>query len=425
MHTSKAHLLLTLLLLVGSALAGDKDPPTEGLAWFHRLHKKASVSLASEDTVLVRKKRDLIAYALSSGEPRWRGELLTGGVELELSGDLILERMGARGLGVRDLHQGTKVDLQQQVGGFAAGEGRFFLRSLEQVEARDIKGELLWTFPKPGRKLPAKLGYLLRAKQTPHGLLVGGKRLLICLNSKGKPRWEFGLREPEEIQELFVDEGGLIVRSATHLHFVDLKRGKRRARVSLGEGAKEIRPGDLFALPAKRNRTLVLRRRQGKDAASFAFYDFKGNLRAEAGGLRDGCRGGPGFQVVIQQEQGYRVQSPAGKRLFEGEGQLVPSAAARESCIRHSTSEGGTLLERLEPKRGKVEAKQTLEGEWRLLQIPGALVARRGKKVRLYDPNSLELRSEATLPQGGANLRWSGRTLLFVSKGYFGVVPTP
>lgn len=147
MHTSKAHLLLTLLLLVGSALAGDKDPPTEGLAWFHRLHKKASVSLASEDTVLVRKKRDLIAYALSSGEPRWRGELLTGGVELELSGDLILERMGARGLGVRDLHQGTKVDLQQQVGGFAAGEGRFFLRSLEQVEARDIKGELLWTFP--------------------------------------------------------------------------------------------------------------------------------------------------------------------------------------------------------------------------------------------------------------------------------------
>jgi hypothetical protein len=424
-QTTNAHALLTALLLVGSCLAGEKDPPpTEGLAWFKRLEKKASVSLASEDTLLVRKKRRLSAYSLSKGEERWKAEVLLASVELEVSGDLILERMGRQGLSVRDLHQGTKVELGFQVGTFAAGRGRFFLSTGERLEARSIQGEVLWTFPKKNRKLPAKLDYIMRLKNTAHGLLVAGKRFVICLNDKGKPRWDYELKEPEPIQELFVDEEGLVFRSATHLHFLDGKRGKRRARVSLGEG-QELRPGDIFALPAKRNRTLVVRRRLGKEGASFAFYDFKGKLRTETGGLRDGCRGGPQFQVVVQREEGYRVQSPAGKRLFEGQGQLVPSAGARESYVRQSTSAGQTLLERLEPKRGKVEAKQSLEGEWRLLQIPGALVARRGKELRLHDPQSLELRSEATLPQGGARLIWSGRTLLFVTKNYFGALPTP
>lgn len=413
-----------LALLAGASSAGEKDPETAGLAWFKRLDRKASVELVSEDTLLVRKKRKLTAYSLAKGEERWSSELLLQSNELVVRGDAILERTGAQGVCVRDLHQGTQVKLSGQVSSFAAAEGRFFLGTLEGVSARSIQGEELWSFPKAKRELPAGLGYVTRLESSSQGLLLGGKRLVVCLRESGKPRWDYELKEPEQIEELFVDEEGLVVRSATHLHFVDLKRGKRRARVALPEGSGKLRPGEAFALPAKRNRTFVLTRRLGKEGASFSFYDFKGKLRTEAGGLRDGCRGGPEFQVAIQQESGYRVQSPAGRRLFEGEGQLVESLAARESYVRQSQSEGATLLERLETKRGKVEVEVRLEGEWRLVQAPGVLIARRGRLLRLHDPQTLELRSEAKLPEG-ARLRWSGRQLYFTGQRYFGALPTP
>lgn len=421
--------LLLLAALAGPSVAGDEDrkspPKTEGLAWFKARPQKATLVLASEDTILLRKKRQITAYSLTTGDERWKGELMLKSVELEVEGELVLERLGGQGLRVRDLHQGTAVELNHSVTGFAAGPGSFYLGRKKFVEARTIQGETLWTYPKESKREKGKLGWIFQMESCTQGLIVSGRTQVECLSEAGKRRWVYSLKEPEQVLELVVDEGGVVVRTATHLHFVDGKRGKRRARLLLPKGAAKLKRGNLRGIQSKRGRTLVLTVPRGEEAASHHLYDLKGRLRAEDEGLVKGCEEGPGFQVLVRRSGSYRVLSPAGRKLFEGSGSFVPTwGGQRESYLLVEGGDEVTGLKRLEPKRGKVALERRLDGKWRLLQVPGALVARQGKTLRLLDATTLDDNSKATLPAVGARLLWSGRTLVFISEGYFGALPT-